>query len=481
MLFSGIITFSCYNIGEKLRIEGGIMWTKPSYKYRNKFGFVRKTNAYLNEDQQEKLQKALAVENHLYDFALNYLYKTYGKTHIDRKVPTAMKRNYLVSRIKKLFLKKYYGMSRWNFKKLSLSSHNAQLFLVQLIVNFAEYKKELRRNSKSMSIKDRYNYKMNITKDKRGHHKNRKHKSWYRIAGIGFHADNRTIIIDLQPKTPLKVLSMHKIRIPDYGTIYIQGNAYDLCEASNIQQVKLKWQHDNTYQLQLVHVQEKPDFDIRNKDSVGLDWNMTDNVFYHDSNDQSFQLNNVVVQKADKYEKMINRLKAKRDRTGFHIRKLSQKIQRLSAKRSQLLTEAYRKAMPKIVDGHRVIVIEKLSTKDMRKQGKSNAKDRGFNRKLALIKPGELQVVLGNYAWKHGVRVIQVNSYKTSQVEFGTDHIHKHELSERSFPSDDDPSKMIGRDVNAAKNILDWGLHPDHHIKVRLFKKVNPKMVADFM
>ena len=89
-----------------------IMWVKPSYKYHSKFGFVRKTNAYLNESQQEKLQKALTVENHLYNFALNYLYKTYGKTHIDRKVPTGMARNYLVSRIKKLFLQKYYGLNR---------------------------------------------------------------------------------------------------------------------------------------------------------------------------------------------------------------------------------------------------------------------------------------------------------------------------------------------------------------------------------
>lgn len=462
-------------------IGSEIMWVKPSYKYQSKFGFVRKTNAYLNEKQQEKLQKALTVENHLYNFALNYLYKTYGKTHIDRKAPTGMARNYLVSRIKKLFLQKYYGLSRWNFKKLSLSSHNAQLFLVQLVVNFTEYKKELQRNSKSMSRKDRYNFKMNIIKDKRGHHKNRRHKSWYRIGGIGFHADNRTIIIDLQPKTPLKVLSMHKIRIPDYGIIYIQGNAFQLCQDKDIHQVKLKWQHDHTYQLQLVHVQEKPDFDIQDQDSVGLDWNMTDNIFYHDSNDRSFKLADFVVQQADAYEKMINRLKSKRDRTGMYTQKLNRKIQRLSAKRSQLLTEAYRRAMPKIVDDHRVLVIEQLSTKDLRKLGRSDAKTRGFNRKLALIKPGELQTVLGNYAWKHNARIIKVDSYKTSQVEFGTNHVHKHPLTEREFNSAENPCKVIGRDVNAAKNILDWGLHPDHHIKVKMFSKVKPLMVADFM
>lgn len=476
-----VTAFLCYDKCRLLMLGREIMWVKPSYKYQTKFGFVRKTNAYLDEGQQEKLQKALIVENRLYNFALNYLYKTYGKTHIDRKVPTGMARNYLVSRIKKLFLQKYYGLSRWNFKKLSLSSHNAQLFLVQLVVNFTEYKKELQRNNKLMSSKDRYNFKMNITKDKRDHHKNRHHKSWYRIGGIGFHADNRTIIIDLQPKTPLKVLSMHKIRIPDYGAIYIQGNAFQLCKDKNIHQVKLKWQHDHTYQLQFVHVQEKPDFDIQDKDSAGLDWNMTDNVFYHDSDDRSFSLPDFVVQKADIYEKIINHLKSKRDRTRIHKRKLNRQIQRLAVKRSQLLAEAYRKAVPKVVGNHRVLVIERLSTKDLRKLGKSDAKARGFNRKLALIKPGELQTILGNYAWKHNVRVIKVDSYKTSQVEFGTNHVHKHPLTERKFSSAENPRKVIGRDVNAAKNILDWGLHPDHHVKVRRFNRVTPAMVADFM
>lgn len=456
------------------------MWTKPSHKYQTTFGFVRKTNAYLTDTQQVKFQQALQTENELYNFALSYLYKTYGRTHIDRKVPVSVGKRYLVAKIRALFLKQRYDMSRWSVKKLSLSSHNAQLFLVQLITNFAEYRKELRHNRK-MSKRERFNFKMNITHDKRGRHHNRRHKSWYRIGGLGFNADNRTILIDLQANTPLRVLSMHKIIIPDYGVLHIQGNAYQMCQDKNIHQVKLKWQHDHTYQLQFVHVMKKPSFDIQDRDSVGLDWNMTDNVFYHDSDDRQFKLPDAVINKADRYEQQINHLKSKRDTSFGNTRKLNHQIQRLSAKRSQLLVETYRRMMPQVVDNHQVIVIERLNTKDMRKPGKESGKDCGFNRKLALIKPGVLQSVLANYAWKHNARVIKVDSYKTSQVEFGTDHVQKHNLNERSFPSAKDPSVTIGRDVNAAKNILDWGLHPDHHIKVRLFPKVTPAMVADFM
>ena len=126
------------------------MWTKPSYKYQQKFAFVRKTNCYLSDQQVNKLQQALVVENQLYNYALRYLYKTYGRKHMDRRVPTKMARRYLVNKIKTIFLRDCYQLKRWSFKKLALSSHNAQLFLVQLITNFAEYKKELVRNNKTM-------------------------------------------------------------------------------------------------------------------------------------------------------------------------------------------------------------------------------------------------------------------------------------------------------------------------------------------
>lgn len=457
------------------------MWTKPSYKYQQKFGFVRKTNCYLSDQQANKLQQALVVENQLYNYALRYLYKTYGRKHMDRRVPTKMAKRYLVNKIKAMFLRDCYQLKRWNFKKLALSSHNAQLFLVQLITNFAEYKKDLVRNNKKMDTKQRFNFKMNIQKNKHGKHTNPKHKSWYRIGGIGFNADNRTILIDLQPQAGLRVISMHKIIIPDYGLLRIQGNAYKLCMDTDIQQVKLKLRPDNTYQLQLVHTAIKPKFSLLGKDAVGLDWNMIGKKYFHDSNNHPFSLSDDVVKRADAYEQLRRTLQSKRDRTHRHFRRLNKRINRLYVKREQLLTEAYRKAMPEVTGNHQVFVIEKLNSKDMRKPGKSSGKNRGFNRKLALIRPAILQTVLANYVWKHGGLVIQVDAYKTSQTEFGTMCIHKHPLIDREFPSDIDPTKTIDRDWNAAKNILDWGLHPDHHVKVKLFKKVQPEMVADFM
>lgn len=460
------------------------MWTRPSHKYQRTFGFVRKTNAYLNDDQITKFKAALKVENDLYNFALKYLYAKYGRKHIDRKFPVKRQKSYLVNDIKAKFIAKYYGLNRWKVKKLSLSSHNAQLFLMQLITNFAEYRKELVKNAKAMDSRARFNFKMNITKDKRGCHKNKQHKSWYRIGSIGFNADNRTMLIDLQPNVGggMTVLSMHKIKIPDYGVVYIQGNAFVLASSPDIKQVRLKLQHDQTFQLQFVYTMKKPKLKLSKKlDAVGLDWNMINNEYYHDSNDQSFILPDQVVRQADKYEQRTNQLKSRRDRNLGHRRLLNKQISRLSCKRKQLLTEAYRSGVHDVVGDHQVIVIEDLDPKDMRQPGKDSGYKRGFNRKLALIKPYELKQILCNYAWKHGAVVIKVDAYKTSQVEYGTNFVQKHSLDDPRTWVSEYSEKTIKRDLNAAKNILDWGLHPDHHYKVRKFKKVEPEMVADFV
>ena len=53
------------------------MWTKASHKYQTRFGFVRKTNAYLSAEQINKHRQALHVENDLYNYALSYLNKMF--------------------------------------------------------------------------------------------------------------------------------------------------------------------------------------------------------------------------------------------------------------------------------------------------------------------------------------------------------------------------------------------------------------------
>ena len=154
---------------------------------------------------------------------------------------------------------------------------------------------------------------------------------------------------------------------------------------------------------------------------------------------------------------------------------MTRRFKKKSAKRAQLLTEAYRHLAIEIVDLVEVLVMEKIGAKDMRKStGKAK------NRKLTLLKPYEAKKVIKNRALKQGVTVVEVDAYKTSQVEYGTENIDKHPLSQREWISSV-TGKVVNRDHNAAQNILDWGLHPNHHIKVKTFSKVTAAMVSSII
>ena len=83
--------------------------------------------------------------------------------------------------------------------------------------------------------------------------------------------------------------------------------------------------------------------------------------------------------------------------------------------------------------------------------------------------------ILTQRANKLGLTIIKVDSYKTSQVEYGTDYVKKHELNEREWISEK-TGKKIDRDLNASKNILDWALHPNKHFKIKELKEKEKKM-----
>ena len=111
--------------------------------------------------------------------------------------------------------------------------------------------------------------------------------------------------------------------------------------------------------------------------------------------------------------------------------------------------------------------LEKLSVHDMYQEvdSWSEASNHGKNRKLALIKPYELSMIAKQVCDRQGKTWLAVDAYHTSQVEFGTHYLEKHSTDEREWVSKYTGKKII-RDLNAAKNILDWALNPNHHAKV---------------
>ena len=73
-----------------------------------------------------------------------------------------------------------------------------------------------------------------------------------------------------------------------------------------------------------------------------------------------------------------------------------------------------------------LVAIENLNAKEMRKRNQINVKqNKAKNRKLAKIKPYEMGRLLIQMANRLGKTVILVDSYKTSQVEYGTKYQEK--------------------------------------------------------
>ena len=115
-----------------------------------------------------------------------------------------------------------------------------------------------------------------------------------------------------------------------------------------------------------------------------------------------------------------------------------------------------------------MIAIELLDAKEMRRESDTfnKAENHAKNRKLAKIKPYELSQLLTQVADREGKTLIKVDSYKTSQVEYGTDYQEKHDPTEREWISKY-TGKKIDRDLNASRNILAWAINPKKHIKYR--------------
>ena len=447
-------------------------------KKGNKFGYTRQYHISLSYQQIDLYEKAIKTQNELYQFALKYLYKTYGRKHIGRPLPFGQGINYLNNKIKAMFINEKYELKRWNVKKLGLSSHAADEFLKTIFTNFSQYRKRLEQAGQ-MSAVEKYNLRMNITKDKDGKHKNPKHRSWYRKGSMNFLRNNnsfRTITSQRLPKGNTKLVSPHHLNVADFGEIIVFENL-------EIALTKIKRLPDNTFRLQIAFTREKKR-SSQNK-IVGADWNMFNNEVFRTSENKTIAIPKEIVKKANELEAAKDKFKSLRDREYNKRGKtaLWQKYQRkqakLSAKRANILTETYRKLVHELVDEFDTIIIEKIDAFEMRKRSWSlnKAQNTGKNKRLALIKPYELSKIVESLVNKQNKTLIKVDPYKTSQVEYGTEYEEKHELratnkdGKRIYVSAY-TGKEVDRDYNAALNIKEWGLHPEKHVKLRDYPKL---------
>lgn len=422
---------------------------------------VRRLHLVVTDELVAKHTNGIIVQNELHNYAVKYLERTYGVRHINRHYPnTRTSKVYVIKDLMAMFAKERYSLKRWNATKIGLHSQGAQQLLLTLFTNFGEYRKALYHASK-MTAQEKLDYVNNA------HGNNPQHRSWYRKGSLAYMHDGQSYrTITLPANGIVEVTSAHHIKIQHFGVVQVVENIKNY-KGMKIVMTKIKHKADGHFELQLVISSDVVRVEPTTK--VAADWNMTNNKMFHTSNDEEIYLSNKVVSKADNLERQINRLKSERDRyvwlghSSRRISKMNNEIRRLNTKRVNILDEHYKQIAHLLIDDYDVIVIENLNVKDMRAKKRQA---HSANRKLAMIKPYRMAQFIEMLANRTGKTLIKVDAYKTSQVEYGTSHREKHDTSVRQWVSTL-TGEVINRDLNASLNILDWGLNPEHHIKLK--------------
>ena len=111
-----------------------------------------------------KFERNIEAENKIYNYVLKYLEKTYGVKHLKRPYPTNKNAKLFLAKdvlIPKI-LKDLYGLSKWDGKKVGIHSQALRdEYLVSILTNFGEYRKNLISASK-MSKQNKKDYQNNL-------------------------------------------------------------------------------------------------------------------------------------------------------------------------------------------------------------------------------------------------------------------------------------------------------------------------------
>ena len=108
-----------------------------------------------------------------------------------------------------------------------------------------------------------------------------------------------------------------------------------------------------------------------------------------------------------------------------------------------------------MVRDYDVIVMEDLKVKNMMKNYK-------LSRAVANAGWRSMRTMLEYKTKWYGKELIVIDPAYTSQVDFETGEIQKKGLQIREYTNSN--GTLVDRDVNAAKNILKWGLDPKTRI-----------------
>lgn len=418
--------------------------------------YTRKCQVYLTDAQVAIHDRALAASNKLHNYALTKLERRFGLAPGTRArlFPTGKWLRAVLTDIRLAFARDEYGLTRWSWKAIGLSAQMAEAQLVKLATNFAMY----RESARSLMMAPTANQ-----------------EKWSRIHGKPVW--RRGAIQHIRPGDPGKqsitapndksvfVLSNTTIKLPLIGLVQTCRDFSKVVKGeAAIRTITLKRVRGNKYELQMTFSETIAKVPI--KSEVGLDWGMSGCTVFTSNSGRLIENDEAVVGRVVAIRNEISVLQARMVKTKSErkVLRLKDKIRRLHAKASNVMTNEQRRIARAIADEYDLIVLERLNSSSMRRRGRGRAQSRGFNAKLAVVQPYSLTQAVIDAATSSGKTVILVDPYKTSRVEFETGYVHeaKISLSVRGWPSPVD-GRWVDRDINAARNILSWGKSPSLH------------------
>ena len=410
---------------------------------------VRRYRARLTGDQLALLDDAIASQNDLFNHALTRLQRMYGPKSKRRFPGTAKAIRSLRSKLIASYLEevgapvsKATGKPRWNAKLLGMSSHQAQALLSKLLTNFGLYWASMDRMRSSMSP------------DQKEAYKKRYGRAYYTKGRIRRRDESSKPMTVITPGNGGNaiVVSQHHIKVPHFGVIRVH-EWINHHKCNRIQQIGLKLLREAAdNKPAIVEIQLVIEVPIERKrpvsTQVGLDWGMYENTIYTESSGNKHQIPDKIVKAVDKLE--LEARKAQSEAQGASPSRRAQLLARRRhrlAKRANIIDQYYITLSNQLCATHDLIAIEGVFPRGMRRRGR-------------------LSEIMTWAAQRAGTTLLKVDPYHTSQVEFGQhpSTAKKRGLSEREWTSPF-TGEVIDRDVNAAKNILAWGLDPSNHAK----------------
>jgi len=130
-------------------------------------------------------------------------------------------------------------------------------------------------------------------------------------------------------------------------------------------------------------------------------------------------------------------------------------VAKISEKERNQRNDYIQKYTTKLVRGFDTIVVEDLKPSNMIKNHK-------LAKAVANAGWRSLRTMLAYKTSWYGKELIVINPAYTSQVDFETGEIQKKGLKIREYTNSN--GTLVDRDVNAARNILKWGLYPETRV-----------------